>query len=93
MAFASKLSQEKFNELYDQLYEKSEKAAKAAYQAKLNKAPTTKQKEACGGGYPSDWSFLFRLWCHDRVSNLHVYECLRLNHVYSPEELEEFPAA
>ncbi|EAZ97001.1 hypothetical protein MELB17_09433, partial [Marinobacter sp. ELB17] len=48
-----------------------------------------KQRKACAGYHPSDWSELFSLWCADKVSNLHVKDCLHLGHVYTPEELAE----
>lgn len=89
MAFASKLPEKKFNAVYDVLYKRSEEAAKAAYQAKVAKAKTQKQREACAGVYPSDWSQLLDLWSRDRVSNLHVYECLKIGQVYTAEELSE----
>ncbi|MFC6674317.1 hypothetical protein [Marinobacterium aestuariivivens] len=87
MAYASQLPEPKFNAIYDELYKRSETAAKAAYQAKLEKAKTRKQREACAGHYPSDWSKLFDLWCRDKVTNLHVLDCLRIGHVYSGEDL------
>lgn len=87
MAYANQLTQEKFNELYDQLYQKSEQAAKAAYRQRLAKAKTSRQVKACAGVYPSDWSELFRQWVHGRASNLYVRECLKVGHVHSPEDL------
>lgn len=89
MAFASILPASKFNAIYDVLYKQSQRAAKAAYEAKVAKAKTRKQREACAGHYPSDWSELFDLWLRDRVSNLHVYECLRIGHVHSPDDLAD----
>ncbi|HDZ37604.1 MAG TPA: hypothetical protein ENH62_04855 [Marinobacter sp.] len=89
MAFASTLPEKKFNAIYDALYKRSADAAKAAYEMKIAKAKTRKQREACAGHYPSDWSQLFDLWSRDRVSNLHVYECLHVGHVYSPDDLKE----
>ena len=87
MAYASLLPDKRFNEIYDLLYLRVSAAANAAYNAKLAKAKTRKQREACAGHYPSDWSVLFGLWCRDKVTNLHVLDCLRLGHVYSGQEL------
>lgn len=87
MAYASKLPQEKFNQIYDALYQRTKNAADAQYQAKLAKARTARQREACAGVYTSDWSELFNAWVHDKVSNLHVKECLYLGHVHSAEAL------
>lgn len=91
MAYASKLPEKRFNAIYDELYKRTEAAAIASYEAKLAKAKTSKQREACAGHYPSDWSKLFGLWCRDKVSNLHVLDCLRIGHVYSGEELASTP--
>ena len=71
MAYASLLPDKRFNEIYDLLYQRVAAAANAAYNAKLAKAKTRKQREACAGHYPSDWSVLFGLWCRDKVTNLH----------------------
>lgn len=87
MAYAKKLSEAKFNQIYDELFKRAEAAAKAAYQEKLAKAKTPKQRQACAGHYPSDWSELLDLWCRNKVTNLHVLECLRIGHVYSGQEL------
>ena len=91
MAYASKLPESWFNAIYDELYKRAEAAAMASYQAKLAKAKTRKQREKCAGHYPSDWSKLLDLWCRDKVSNLHVLDCLRIGQVYSGEELSSMP--
>lgn len=87
MAYASKLSENRFNAIYDEVYKRAEAEAKALYKAKLAKAKTRKQREQCAGHYPSDWSELLDLWCRDKVSNLHVLDCLQIGQVYSGDEL------
>lgn len=91
MAYSSHLPEPKFNAIYDELYKRAEAAAKASYEAELAKAKTCKQRESCAGHYPSDWSKLLDLWCRDKVSNLHVLDCLRIGHVYSGEDLSNTP--
>lgn len=88
MAYASKLPERKFNLIYEALYTRSEAAAKAQYESKLEKAKNHRQRQACAGIYPSDWSRLLDLWCRDRASNLHVIDCLKIGHVYSGDELQ-----
>ena len=87
MAFASKLPEDKFAKIYDALERRVSMSADAQYQAKLAKAKTEKQRRACVGYYPSEWSKLMGLWCSDKVSNLFVLDCLRVGHVYAPDEL------
>jgi hypothetical protein len=81
MAYAKSLPEEKFDKIYDELYKRTEAATRAQYEAKLAKAKTRRQREACAGVYTSDWSELFNGWCHNKVSNLHVYDCLRCGYV------------
>ncbi|HDT5862687.1 hypothetical protein E4188_22865 (plasmid) [Aeromonas media] len=88
MAYASLLPEDKFAEIYDQLEERVAAAATAAYNMAIAKAKTRKQRIACAGHYPSDWSRLMGLWCQDKVSNLMVQDCLRVGSVYSPGELD-----
>lgn len=88
MAYASALPEERFREIYDQLEQRVDAAATAAYNAALAKAKTRKQRLACAGHYPSDWSRLMGLWCRDKVSNLMVQDCLRVGSVYSAGELD-----
>jgi hypothetical protein len=87
MAYASTLPEEKFNQIYDALYKRTEKATRDQYQAKLAKARTASQRKACAGVYTSDWSELFNDWTRDKATNLHVKECLYLGHVHSAEAL------
>lgn len=82
MAYASKLSEDRFSLVYDAINKRVSDSAEAQYQACLAKATTRQEREACAGGYPSEWSTLFDLWLRDKVTNLHVLECLRLGRVH-----------
>ena len=86
MAYASSLSQEKFNEIYNQLYQLSEKQGKSMYEAKLAKAKTRKQREACAGSYRGEWFELFDGWTRDKYSNIYVRDCIA-NGVVIPAEV------
>lgn len=81
MAYASKLNEAKFNALYDALNEMQRRSAESQYHAKLKKAKTAKQRRECAGHYPSEWSELFNLWLRDKVTNLYVYDCLKIGYV------------
>ena len=85
MAYASSLPDEKFSEIYDQIEKHVSASAEAAYKANLAMAKTEKQRRACAGHYPSDWSIIFDLWCRDRIPNTYVIDCLRLGHVHAPD--------
>lgn len=87
MAYASKLSEEKFSVIYRELMRRSFQAAKAQYEKKVAEARTESQRRACAGYYPSEWSELLEDWCRDRATNLYVLECLKLGHVHPPELL------
>ncbi|MNL54336.1 hypothetical protein D3C87_1776610 [compost metagenome] len=82
------LPEDKFAEIYNLLEERVAAAATAAYNMAIAKAKTRKQRIACAGHYPSDWSRLMGLWCQDKVSNLMVQDCLRVGSVYSAGELD-----
>lgn len=87
MAYASSLPDEKFSEIYDQIEKHVSASAEAAYKANLAMSKTEKQRRACAGHYPSDWSIIFDLWCRDRIPNTYVIDCLRLGHVHAPDAI------
>jgi ribosomal protein L22 len=81
MAYYSNLPEEKASEIYNQISEKSQDAARAMFQARLKSAKSKKAKKACEGHYPNEWSNLLSKWINNKVSNLFVYDCLTLNYV------------
>ncbi len=79
MAFFSRLSEEKQNELYGKLQANISSESQSMYNAALSKAKTKKQKAECAGQYKGSWFYLLEDWMNDKVTNLHVRDCLRAN--------------
>ena len=71
MAYFSKLNGNKQLELYKALQEKVSSEANAMYNANGKKA----------GCYKDAWFELLDDWMQDKVSNLHIMDCLKAGYV------------
>lgn len=68
MAYASKLPDVKFDAIYDQL--------QALAKSSLDKCTSMKE-----GFFPNPWVKVINLWTVDRISNLAVYDMVKLEQV------------
>lgn len=70
MSYASDLSDDAFLVIYEDLYQRAQQAAQAAYRESPRKAG----ESFC---FPSVWSELLKGWCENVVTNQRVREYLQ----------------
>lgn len=93
MAYSNALPEATFNALYDTLTKKASNEHDAAYRSNLAKAKSRLQKLKCAGKYVGSWQRLLNNWLSQKVSNIHVYECLKLGCVIGDADGVEFTSA
>lgn len=81
MAYHSKLDEKKQSEIQNALLEHVRSEHDAAYEANLRKAKSKLAKKRCAGRYEGAWWRLMEDWCNDKVTNLHVLDCLKAGFV------------
>lgn len=79
MAYHNNLSIEKQNNIHNQLLEKVRTEHDSAYQSNLLKAKSKLAKKRCAGRYEGAWWRLMNDWLNNKVSNIHVFDCLENN--------------
>lgn len=92
MAYANSLTDEKSAYYYHQLGLKIEAESSAAYESNLRKAKSKKAKDQCAGSYQGSWYRLREDWLANKVSNLHIQDCLRIGRVIGDSGVKFVPA-
>lgn len=81
MAFHDSLSDAKQSVIHQQLTALASTEHDKAYQSNISKANSKLAKKRCAGRYEGSWYRLRNDWVAGKVTNLHVYDCIRFGRV------------
>jgi hypothetical protein len=86
MAYYENLDNQKQEEINEQLLIKVRAEHESAYQSNLAKAKSKLAKKRCAGRYEGAWWRLMNAWRDNKVTNLHVYDCLAGDRVIGDDQ-------